>query len=185
MALSLGGTTAMTCWLIAANVVYLKGTTGRHTWFKTIYSSFEFLHVKWYLMFFVFFFGLYVVVRSAYLVIWRTRSARQENVASCIRYVPGVYESRTPPDVRENKLTERVAKEICIAAVIALGALFAEYLTNQAVGERFSRTTTSCVVGVVVVGMSLLDWLATGSSVSSVPRFESKGRLRASPKPMS
>ena len=71
--LSLGGTTAMTCWLIAANVVYLKGTTGRQVGYgkdqQTIYSFFEFLHVKWYLMFVVFLFGLYVVVRSAYLVI--------------------------------------------------------------------------------------------------------------------
>jgi hypothetical protein len=155
--LSLGGTTAMACWLIAATIIFLKATTGRQVGSgkdqQTIYPFFEFLHVKWYLMFFVFLFGLYVVVRSAYLIIWRTRAARQENVASCTGYVPGVYdESSTPLDARDNKPTERVAKEICIAAAIALGALLAEYLTNQAVGERFSGTTTSCVVGVVVVG---------------------------------
>ena len=149
--LSLGATTATTCWLIAANVVYLKGTTGRHVGDKTIYPFFEFLNVKWYTMFFVFLFGLYVMVRSAFLVIWRTSTARRENVDSCIRYAPGVYdESSTPLDARDNKLAERVAKEICIAVVIALGALLADYLTSQAVGERFSGTTTRCIVSVVV-----------------------------------
>src|SRR5580693_4484661 len=152
MALSLGGTTAMTCWLIAANVVYLKGTTGRHVGDKTIYPFFEFLNVKWYTMFFVFLFGLYVVVRSAYLVIWRTRSARQENVASCIRYVPGADdETSAPLDARDNTLTERLAKEICIAVAIALGALLAELLTDRAVGETFSGGTTCSIVFIVVV----------------------------------
>jgi hypothetical protein len=158
--LSLGGTTAMTCWLIAANIIFLKATTGRQVGYgkdqKTIYAPlFEFFHVKWYLMFFVFLIGLDVVVRSAYLIIWRTRAARQENVASCIRYVPGVYESRTPLDVRENKLTERVAQEICIVVVIALGTLLAEYLTNRTVGERFSGTTTCRIIGVLVVGYAI------------------------------
>jgi hypothetical protein len=150
--LSLGGTTAMACWLIAANVIYLKATTGRNYWGITRYSFFEFLHVKWHLMFFVFLFGLYVMARSAYIIIWRTSTARRENVASCIRYEPDVYvESSTPRDVRDNKLAKRVAKEICIAFGIALGALLADYLTTPAVNERFSCTTTSLIVGVVVV----------------------------------
>jgi hypothetical protein len=156
MALSLGGTTAMTCWLIAANVVYLKGTTGRHVGDKTIYPFFEFLNVKWYTMFFVFLFGLYVVVRSAYLVIWRTRSARQENVASCIRYVPGADdETSAPLDARDNTLTERLAKEICIAVAIALGALLAELLTDRAVRETFSGGTTCSIVFIVVVAYAI------------------------------
>jgi hypothetical protein len=154
--LSLGGTTATTCWLIAANVVYLKGTSGRQVGDKTVYPFFEFLNVKWSIMFFVFLFGLYVMVRSAYLVIWRTFTARRENITSCTRYVPGVYdEPSTPLDARANKLGERVAKEICIAVVIGLGALLANYLTNQAVGERFSGTTTRCIVGIVLVAYAI------------------------------
>jgi hypothetical protein len=154
--LSLGATTATTCWLIAANVVYLKGTTGRRVGDKTIYPFFEFLDIKWYTMFFVFLFGLYVVVRSAYLVTRRTLSARRENVASCIRYVPGVYEeSRTPLDIKEDRLTERVANKICIGVVIAFGTLLADYLTDQAVDERFSGTTACRIIGVVVVAYAI------------------------------
>ena len=44
------------------HVVYLKGTTG-HFWANRIYPFFEFLNVKWYTMFFVLLFGLYVIVR--------------------------------------------------------------------------------------------------------------------------
>jgi hypothetical protein len=147
--LSLAGTTAMTCWLVAANIVYLKGT-------KTLYSFFEFLQVKWYPMFFVFFFGLYVVVRSAYIVVWRTRTAMRENLASCTRYVPGEYQDSALLDLRDDKSTERIAKEICAVVGIALGALLAEYLTSQAVPERFSGTTSCRVIGILVVGYAMV-----------------------------
>jgi hypothetical protein len=138
------------------HIIYLKATTGRQVGLgkdaKTKYPFFEFFHVKWYLMFFVYLIGVYVVVRCAWLVIWRTRAAKRENVASCTRYVPGVFDSPTALDVRENKPTERVAKEICIAVVVALGALLADYLTNQAVGERFSGMRACHTIGVLVVG---------------------------------
>jgi hypothetical protein len=154
--LSMGDTTAMACWLIAANIIYLKATAGRQVGLgkdtKTKYPFFEFFHVKWYLMFFVYLIGVYVVVRCAWLVIWRTRAAKRENVASCTRYVPGVFDSPTALDVRENKPTERVAKEICIAVVVALGTLLADYSTNQAVGERFSGMRACHIIGVLVVG---------------------------------
>jgi hypothetical protein len=150
--LSLGATTATMCWLIAANVVYLKGTTGRNVGDKTIYPGFEFLGTKWYTMFFVFLFGLYIVIRSAYLVTQRTLTARRENIASCTRYVPGVHEEpRAPLDVKEGKLTERIVEEICIGVVIALGTLLADYLTDRAVAESFSATIACGTIGVVVV----------------------------------
>jgi len=148
--LSLGGTAAMACWLIAANVIYLKANTGTVVDGETKYLPFEFLHTKWYPMFFVFLFGLYVVVRSTYLITSRTRAARRENIASCIRYAPGVYESHTPPEVREGKHVTRVAREICAAAVIAIGTLLADYLTNQAVNEK-SSGATAWHIGIVVV----------------------------------
>jgi hypothetical protein len=158
--LSLGGTTAMTCWLIAASIVYLKATTGRDWWGKTLYPSFEF---------FVFLFGLYVVVRSAYLVISRTRAARRENVASCIGYTPldttrenvashtgptpAVVESRTPLDVRQYKRTQCVGRhEILIFAAIALFTLFTLFLTRQAVHEKFSVAATCGIIGLLLGG---------------------------------
>jgi hypothetical protein len=167
--LSLGGTTAMTCWLIAASIVYLKATTARKSWWSTTYYRwFEFLHIKWYQMFFVFLFGLYVVVRSAYLVISRTCAARRENVASCIAYTPrdttrenvashtgptpAVVESRTLLDVRKYKRAERVRDEICIAVTIAVFALFALFLTRQAVHEKFSVAETCGIIGLLLGG---------------------------------
>ena len=166
--LSLGGTTAMTCWLIAASIVYLKATTGKDWWGKTFYPSFEFLQIKWYEMSFVFLFGLYVVVRSAYLVISRTRAARWENVASCIRYTPldttrenvashtgptpAVLESRTPLDVRKYKRAERLCQEICIAVAIGLLTLLALFLTGQAVHEKFSVAATCGIIGLLLGG---------------------------------
>lgn len=163
--LSLGGTTAVACWLIAANVLYLKTTTWNvaylqlHRW-RWLPHAFP---VNWYVMFFVFLFGVYVMVRSAYLVIWHTITARQENVDSCIRYVPGGYDQTPAPlSEREDKRTWRVAKEICIPGVIALVALLACYLTREALAcfppnkkncvelEEFSGQKTAFVVGVVV-----------------------------------
>jgi hypothetical protein len=166
--LSLGGTTAMTCWLIAASIVYLKATTARKSWWGPYYPSIEFLHIKWYEMFFVFLFGLYVVVRSAYLVISRTLAARRENVASCIRYTPldttlvnvashtgptrAVLESRTPLDVRKYKRAKCVGHEICTAGAIVVFTLLAHFLTRQAVHEKYSLKTTCVVIGVLFGG---------------------------------
>lgn len=151
--LSLGATTATTCWLIAANVVYLKTTTWKlaylqlHGW-RWLPAAF---HVKWYAMFFVFLFGVYVMARSAYLVIWRTTTARRTNVDSCTRYVPGAdNEAAASLGARDDEFAKRVARELCVAAAIALGTLLAYYLTNQTVGESFSVRTTLYTVGVVV-----------------------------------
>jgi hypothetical protein len=155
--LSLGGTTAMTCWLISATVVYVKATTGRQVQIgqgksTTVYPSVEFLHVRWSLIFLVFLFGLYVVVRSAYLVVSRTRDARRENVASCARYTPGVFDSHTMPDERSHTLKDRVGQEISIAAAIALGVLVADFLTRHTLQAPFSWTRCLGVVGVLLAG---------------------------------
>jgi hypothetical protein len=154
--LSLGGTTAMACWLIAANVIYLKATT-------TQIVVFEIHHIKWYLLFFVFLFGLYVMARSAYIIIGRTSTARRENMASCIRYEPDVYvEASAARAVRGTKPAERVAKEIRIAVGIVLGALLAEYLTIQAVHEPFSAMKTCVTVGVVFGAYAIARLLYCG-----------------------
>jgi len=141
--LSLGGTAAMACWLIAANVIYLKANTGTAADGKTEY--------EWYPTFFVFLFGLYVVGRSTYLINSRTRAAKRENVASCIRYAPGVYKSHTPPEVREGKHVTWAARESRVTAFIALGTWLADYLTNLAVNAKSSGATAWHVVIVVVI----------------------------------
>jgi hypothetical protein len=154
--LSLGGTTAMTCWLIAATVVYVKATTARKSWWGTTYYPFtEYLHVRWYPLFFVFLFGLYVVVRSAYLVISRTSDARRENIASCAGYTPGVFEFRAPLDVRIYKPIERAGQQIVVGVAIVLATLVALFLTTQAVGETFSGGMACNVVGLTVVGYAI------------------------------
>jgi hypothetical protein len=177
--LSLGGTTAMTCWLIAAAIVYLKGTTARKSWWGTTYYQwFEFLHIKWYEIFFVFLFGLYVVVRTAYLVISRTIDARRENVASCIGYTPldatrvnvpshtgpapAVLESRAPHDVRKYKRAERVRDEICIFVAIPLLTLLALFLTTQAVHEKFSVAATWGIIGLLLGIYIIARWAYSG-----------------------
>lgn len=150
--LSLGATLATTCWLIAANVVYLKTTP----WNLAVQLPGHFWPphghpVKWYPMFFVFLLGIYVMVRSAYLIIWRTFTALQENVDSCIRYVPGV-DTKHPHShgARDNVSISSALKEICIAGVVALGALLASYLMYNGVHTAFSGMTTGKIVGVVV-----------------------------------
>ena len=153
--LSLGGTTAMTCWLIAASVVYLKANTSRDFWGVAYNPHFEFLHIKWYPLFFVFLFGLYVVVRSAYLVIWRTLDARRENVASCTRYTPGVFESRAAVDVQKYRTTPRTAGEIRNFAAIAVGTLIADLSTRHAVQDRFSPKTTCGIIGLMFIGYAI------------------------------
>jgi hypothetical protein len=149
--LSLGGTTAMTCWLISATVVYVKAATGRKSWWGTYYPPIEYLHVRCYPIFFVYLFGLYVVVRTAYLVISRTWDARRENVASCIGYTPGVCKPDVP-DERKRTPMERVGQEICVVVAIASATLISLFLTTQAVDENFSGRMNRYIVGLMVVG---------------------------------
>jgi hypothetical protein len=144
--LSLAGTTAMTALLIIVNVTYLQATTDLNTTNsnKTLTYS-EFLGVKWYAMFFVFLFGVYAMVRCAYLVTWRTNSfAKREHVA-------GVNtKSSARRGAWDNKRVRRVAKEIGIAVAIALGAELAIYSTKAVLGKDFSGHPTSYVMVVVV-----------------------------------
>jgi hypothetical protein len=142
--LSLGGTAGMAGLLIAANVLYLQAIK------RAPLTFFEFPPgVKWYAVFFVYLFGVYVIVRSAYLVIWRATSFRREPV-------PGVYtKSPTLRGARDNKRARRVAKEIGIANATAVGALLASYLTTAAVHEWVSVTTTPYTVVVVVVAYTI------------------------------
>jgi hypothetical protein len=136
--LSLAGTTAMTALLIIVNVIYLQATRDLNTTDsnKTLTYS-QFLGVKWYAMFFVFLFGVYVMVRCAYLVIWRAYSfAKRE-------HVPGVHtKSSALRGAWDNKRVRRVAKEIGIAVAIVLGAWLAIYLTKVVLGNDFSGHPT-------------------------------------------
>jgi hypothetical protein len=170
--LALGATTATTCWLIAANVVYLKSTSWGRAHFQLPEWGWlpSVFHVKWYAIFFVYIFGLYVVMRSTYLVIWRTRTARRVNIDSCSKYAPGAeYKSPTALGARDDQLPKRVIREICVAVTIALGTLLAGFLTNKAVEEKFSFSTTVDPV-YIVLGAYIIARLAYRAIVHSFPQ---------------
>jgi hypothetical protein len=145
---SFAATTAPTCLLIAANVLYLKASN------VPKWSFFEFWDVSGYALLSVFLFGFYVVLRSGYLVIWRTRAAIQENEQSCRKYAPGVYNNYRTPRPKANKRRKFVG-EAATAVLIVLGALLASYLTKEAVKDPFSgRATGHLIILVLTSGLA-------------------------------
>jgi len=135
--LSLGATIGMTGLLIVANVTYLTATADANT----ALSFFEFPRgVNWYAMYFVFLFGVYVVVASAYLVFSRSTSFPWGD------HAPRVHtKSSARGGTRGNKRLRRVATEIGTVLIIALLALVAGYLTRGVLGRNFSGNTISYV----------------------------------------
>jgi hypothetical protein len=133
--LSLGATIGMTGLLIVANVTYLTATADANT----ALTFFEFPHgVKWYAMYFVFFFGVYVVVASAYLVLTRSTSFPWGD------HAPRFHtKSSARGGASGNKRLRRVATEIGTVLVIASEALLASYLTKGVLGSKFSGDTIS------------------------------------------
>jgi hypothetical protein len=152
--LSLGATIGMTGLLIAANVTYLTATADANT----ALTFFEFPHgVKWYAMYFVFFFGVYVVVASAYLVLSRSTSFSWGNHAPRVHAI-----SSARGGASGNKRLRRVATEIGTVLVIGSVALLASYLTKGVLDRKFSGHTIS-YVGVVTATytISRLAYLGT------------------------
>jgi hypothetical protein len=134
--LSFGATIGMTGLLIAADVVYLTATTRPHntTEPNTTLAFLEFPHgVHWYAIFFVFLFGLYVVTGSLYIVFSRTTSFAWGE------HGLGVH-TKSPARRRAwgNKRVWRVAREIGIVLVVALGAFVAGWLTKEVLGRDSS-----------------------------------------------
>jgi hypothetical protein len=148
---SFAATTAPTGLLIAANVLYLKASNVQR------WKFLEFWDVKLYVMLFVFLFGFYVVFRSAYLVIWRTRAALEENDQSCRKYVPGVYNDYRTPRPKANKSAKFVGN-IAVAILLLLGALLASYLTKEAVQDPFSGRATCHLIILVLIVYAVGRW---------------------------
>jgi hypothetical protein len=161
--LSLGATTGVTGLLIVANVLYLNATTGPNAAYRNAtLTCFEFPPgVKWYAMFFVFLFGVYFMVRSAYLVVWRSTSLVRRD------HAPVHTKSSALRGAWDNKRVRCVSKEIGIAAAIALGAQVASYLTKGVLGEQFSGH--AIYVGVVVAAY-IVSRLAYSGIVHVVPQ---------------
>lgn len=135
--LSLGATIGMTGLLIVANITYLTATADANT----TLIFFEFPHgVNWYAMYFVFLFGVYVIVASTYVVFSRATSFAWEERAS------GVHtKSSARGGAWRNKLVRRVAREVGIVLVLMSGALLASYLTKGVLDRKFSGHTISYV----------------------------------------
>ena len=137
--------TAATALLIAANVTYL-GAIGQKNLNREIFGE------KWYLLFFVYLFGLFFIGRSSYVVFSRTRSAMRANMKSCTAYAAGgspvatdnegiKYHVRPPAAedprfARPKQVAMLAAQEFGLVMWVALAALLAGYMTS---GEAFHQ----------------------------------------------
>jgi hypothetical protein len=127
--------------------------------------------VKWYLLFFVYLFGLYLIGRSSYVVIIRTRSAMRAHQKSCAAYAAGGPPVATddegikagigpvrppvakdPRFVRRNEAAMRAAQEFVVVILVALGALLAVCMTSgEAFGQRRQGIAVSPKIVIYVV----------------------------------
>ena len=148
--LSVAVTTVMTALLIVANVTYLTAV-GQQNMLLEIFG------VKWYLLYFVYLFGLYLIGRSLYVVFIRTRSALRANKNSCAAYAAGgppvATAAKDPRFARRKKVATRAAQEFAVVMWVALGALLAAYMTSgQAFrNERGIAVSPDIVIYVVVL----------------------------------
>jgi hypothetical protein len=156
-------TTAPTALLIVTSVLYLTATGQQN-------MHFEVFGVKWYLLFFVYLFGLYFIGRASYVIFSRTRSARRANKESCAAYAAGGPPVATdsesieagagparppaaqdPRFARRNEVAMRAAQEFVVVILVALGALLAVYLTSEGVEYRRWGTVSPKIILYVVV----------------------------------
>jgi hypothetical protein len=161
--LSASITTAATALLIVTSVLYLQAIGYQNL-------SRELFGVKWYLVFFVYLFGVSFIGRESYVIFSRTSSARRANKKSCAAYAAGsppvaADNGRIEADVSpvrppgtkvpgfelRNTLAMRCAREFVVVILVALGALLAVYLTSEAVEDRHWGTVSPDVVIYVVV----------------------------------
>lgn len=161
--LSVAVTTTATALLIVTSALYMQAI-GQQNMHREIFGE------KWYLLFFVYLFGLYFIGRASYVVFSRTRSARRANKKSCAAYAAGgppvatdnegikagvgsvrPPAAKDPKFARRNKVAMRAAREFGVVMWVALGALLAVYLTSQAVEDRHWGTVSPDIVIYVVV----------------------------------
>jgi hypothetical protein len=132
--------TAATVLLLVTNVTYLKAI-GQGKLNREKFGE------KWYLLFFVFLFGMYFIGRSSYVVFIRTRSARRANKASCAAYAAG----GPPVATHDEGIKAVAASEFVLVMCIVLSALLAAYMTSQAVKDAVSPTIAIYVVVLYVI----------------------------------
>jgi hypothetical protein len=141
---------------------------------NTIQNAIQ-LHQERYLIFFVYLFGIYLVVRASYVATIRTRSALRSNNRSCAAYdgTPVAADSgggkslialfalggpadKDPRFSRRTKLAIRAAQKFVVVMWVALSALLAVCLTSYVLISRpwggFSGKEVSWIfIGVVAV----------------------------------
>jgi hypothetical protein len=151
---------AATTMLMVTSVIYLNAVGSPDL-------SREFIGVKWYLLFFVYLFGLYLIGRSSYVVFSRTRSAMRANKKSCGAYAAGGPPVATddegikadvgpvrPPAAKDPRFARgnagamRAAQEFVGMILVALGALVAVYMTS---GEAFGQPREGIAVSPKIV----------------------------------
>jgi hypothetical protein len=147
--LSAAVTTAATALLIVTSVIYVVAIGQQN-------MHFEMFGEKWYLLYFVYLFGLYLIGRAAYVVFNRTHSARRANKESCAAYAAG-----SPPEATDNegadawrkKLAMRAARELGFVACVAIAALAA---IPMASGAAFNHSRGIAVSPHVVIYLVVL-----------------------------
>ena len=146
--------TAALALLISVNVAYLAAI-GQQDFHKG------------YLLFFVYFFGLYFLGHSAFVVFIRTQSAIRADKESCAAYAAGGPPVATdnegikagvgpvrPPaakdrsSARRKKVAIRAAQEFGVAMWVALAALLAVYMTS---GKAFNQPRSGIAVSPKIV----------------------------------
>jgi hypothetical protein len=161
--LSAAVTTTATALLIVTSALYMRAIDQQNM-HREIFGE------KWYLLFFVYLFGLYFIGRSSYVIFSRTRSAHRANKKSCAAYAAGgppvatdsegikagvgavrPPAAKDPKFARRNKVAMRAAQEFVVVILVALGALLAVYLTSEYVEDRHWGTVSPDIVIYVVV----------------------------------
>ena len=158
---------AATTMLMVTSVIYLNAAGSPDLSREFI----EFIDVKWYLLFFIYLFGLYLIGRSSYVVFSRTRSAMRANKKLCAAYAAGgppvatddegikadvgpvrPPAAKDPRFARRNAGAMRAAQEFVGMILVALGALVAVYMTSgEAFGQRREGIAVSPKIVIYVV----------------------------------
>jgi hypothetical protein len=124
--------------LTLTNVTYLKAIDQENL-------NSEIFGERWYLLFFVFLFGVYFIGRSSYVVLIRTLSARRANKASCVAYAAG----GPPVATHDEGIRAVAASEFVLVMCVALSAFLAAYTTSKTVKD--GAVSPTIVIYVVVL----------------------------------
>jgi hypothetical protein len=155
--------TGATALFIVPSVAYLTGIGYSD-------SSHEFIGVKWYLLFFIYLGGLYLIGRSSYVVIKRTLSALRANKKSCAAYAAGgppgaiddegikagVGPARPPAAKDPRKLAMHAAEEFARVIWAAFCAFLAVYMTSGKAFHHQQWAVSPKTVITIVIHLAVL-----------------------------